>query len=84
MFNMVKSSARLWWIIGYVTVIAFANLAHASTPTLPDLYEASLDDLRAGLDAGHFTSVDLVKVPHSFSSRTVLNYHRLISLGSKK
>lgn len=28
----------------------------------PDLYEASVVELEAGLDAGHFTSVDLVKV----------------------
>lgn len=28
----------------------------------PDLYEASVADLQAGIDAGHFTSVDLVKV----------------------
>ncbi|KAF8901910.1 amidase signature enzyme [Gymnopilus junonius] len=27
----------------------------------PDLYEASILELQAGLDAGHFTSVDLVK-----------------------
>ncbi|KAJ7177615.1 amidase signature enzyme [Mycena filopes] len=30
-------------------------------PVLPDLYEASVPELQAGLDAGHFTSVDLVK-----------------------
>lgn len=29
---------------------------------LPDLYEAGIVELQAGLDAGHFTSVDLVKV----------------------
>ncbi|KAJ7176038.1 amidase signature enzyme [Mycena crocata] len=29
--------------------------------SLPDLYEATIADLQAGLDAGHFTSVDLVK-----------------------
>lgn len=28
----------------------------------PDLYEASILDLQAGLDAGHFSSVHLVKV----------------------
>lgn len=28
----------------------------------PDLYEASVLELRAGLDAGHFSCVDLVKV----------------------
>jgi hypothetical protein len=30
--------------------------------TFPDLYEATIADLQAGLDAGHFTSVDLVTV----------------------
>jgi amidase len=29
--------------------------------TLPDLYEASVVDLQAGMAAGHFTSVDLVR-----------------------
>jgi len=36
----------------------------------PDLYEASVLELRAGLDAGHFSCVDLVKVCtslHTFS-----------------
>lgn len=30
--------------------------------TLPDLYEASIAELQAGLEKGLFTSVDLVKV----------------------
>jgi len=30
-------------------------------PTLPDLYEASVPELQAGLDADDFTSVDLIK-----------------------
>ncbi|KAJ7432102.1 amidase signature enzyme [Mycena galericulata] len=30
-------------------------------PTLPDLYEASVQELQVGLDAGGFTSVDLIK-----------------------
>ena len=29
----------------------------------PDLYEASVLELQAGLEAGDFSSVDLVKVP---------------------
>ena len=29
---------------------------------LPDLYEASIAELQDGLENGHFTSVDLVKV----------------------
>jgi amidase len=34
----------------------------ARPPTLPDLYEASVLELQAGLDTRQFTSVDLVKV----------------------
>lgn len=37
----------------------------ASADTFPDLYEASVEDLQSGLEAGHFTSVDLVKVNRS-------------------
>ncbi len=36
----------------------------ATTPAqveFPDLYEASISELQAGLDAQHFSSVDLVK-----------------------
>ncbi|KAJ6469167.1 amidase signature enzyme [Mycena vitilis] len=33
----------------------------ARDPALPDLYEATVPELQAGLDAGHFSSVDLVK-----------------------
>jgi hypothetical protein len=36
--------------------------AVVTAPALPDLYEASVLELQAGLDAGQFTSVDLVKV----------------------
>ncbi|KAL0959934.1 hypothetical protein HGRIS_011597 [Hohenbuehelia grisea] len=38
------------------------RLPRAKKPiVLPDLYEASVPELQAGLAAGHFTSVDLVK-----------------------
>ena len=37
--------------------------------TFPDLYEATVMELQAGLDAGHFTSVDLVKVMFSVLRR---------------
>ncbi|KAG6822617.1 hypothetical protein H0H92_013160, partial [Tricholoma furcatifolium] len=33
-----------------------------STLKYPDLYDASVAELQGGLNAGHFTSVDLVKV----------------------
>lgn len=47
---------------------------HAKPVSLPDLYEASILQLQAGLDAGHFSSVDLVKVSRflvSFSRKAV-------------
>lgn len=34
----------------------------SSNITLPDLYEASIEELQSGLDQGLFTSVDLVTV----------------------
>ncbi|KAJ7203382.1 amidase signature enzyme [Mycena pura] len=33
----------------------------SSSPALPDLYEASVLELQAGMDQGHFTCVDLVR-----------------------
>ncbi|KAJ7130419.1 amidase signature enzyme [Mycena epipterygia] len=65
-----KSGSRSRWLsmglslfCGYLTYCFFTpNLrlgGHA--PELPDLYEASVLELQAGLDAGHFTSVNLVQ-----------------------
>lgn len=48
---------------------------------LPDLYEASIAELQDGLEHGHFTSVDIVKVhpcPTISIERSHLAYHRLI------
>ena len=42
--------------------------------TFPDLYEATVMELQAGLDAGHFTSVDLVKVMFSVLRRLRWSY----------
>ena len=39
--------------------------ANTSKSTLPGLYEATITDLQDGLEQGHFTSVDLVKVTYS-------------------
>ncbi|KAF8653663.1 hypothetical protein AX16_003814 [Volvariella volvacea WC 439] len=53
-----------------LSLLLLSFFAHATSirPTsrnekvqFPDLYEASVQELQAGLDAGHFTSVDLVK-----------------------
>ena len=38
------------------------TIATSAAVTFPDLYEASIAELQAGLEKGHFTSVDLVKV----------------------
>ncbi|KAJ6469163.1 amidase signature enzyme [Mycena vitilis] len=39
----------------------------ARAPPLPDLYEATVSELQAGLDAGQFSSVDLVKASAYFA-----------------
>ncbi|KAF7354246.1 Amidase signature enzyme [Mycena venus] len=57
---------RLWFSLALILVCM--NLARwlsffkvSPAPVLPDLYEASIRDLQAGLDAGHFSSVHLVQ-----------------------
>jgi hypothetical protein len=50
---------RLWWLGCCFTAVLALGL---STKKFPDLYEASVVELQAGLDAGDFTSVDLIKV----------------------
>ena len=53
---------------GTVTRFAFKNGSFRVTtrPVFPDLYEASVLELQEGLDAGHFSSVNLVKVKSQF------------------
>jgi amidase len=58
-----------WRVAVILAVLACLQIARAvsSQPaaapvTFPDLYEASILELQEGLDAGHFSSVDLVKV----------------------
>jgi hypothetical protein len=56
-------------------------------PILPDLYEASIRDLQAGLDRGHFSSVHLVQVrtrPLHFSLHSLKLSCRAILPASKK
>ncbi|KAJ8700654.1 hypothetical protein PTI98_003663 [Pleurotus ostreatus] len=43
------------------SILSFPFATRAKPITFPDLYEASVPELQAGLNAGHFTSVDLVK-----------------------
>lgn len=44
------------------SAIAGLSITQDATSAFPDLYEASVEELQEGLDAGKFTSVDLVKV----------------------
>lgn len=48
----------------YRDVYRSLSISHESGcyQALPDLYEAGIFELQTGLDAGHFTSVDLVNV----------------------
>lgn len=55
-------------LVAFVWLSLFATISHGqetllsrAAPVFPDLYEASITELQAGLDAGHFTSVDLIK-----------------------
>ena len=66
------SKPRVWMIWVIIVCLTFQFLLgggpSGSTVTschiqLPDLYEASNAELQEGLEHGHFTSVDLVKVP---------------------
>ncbi|KAJ7837915.1 amidase signature enzyme [Mycena leptocephala] len=56
---IVLLCAHLARCFSIASPFGFGGVARA--PALPDLYEASVPELQAGLDAGHFTSVDLVK-----------------------
>ena len=67
------SRPRVWVLWGVILFFIFQFLLcggpTGSTVTpchvqLPDLYEASITELQDGLEHGHFTSVDLVKVLH--------------------
>ncbi|KAF8963514.1 amidase signature enzyme [Flammula alnicola] len=59
-----------WWISALLAVLACLQIARGVSPStagteagiqFPDLYEASIPELQKGLDAGQFSSVDLVK-----------------------
>ena len=61
-----------WGVLILLAIFAYLQITRGVITTLdwtvntqivfPDLYEASVLELQAGLDAGHFSSVDLVKV----------------------
>lgn len=54
--------AFLTWWLSLVLIVACLPGSTAISEIFPDLYEASVLELQAGLDAGNFSSVDLVKV----------------------
>ncbi|EIW74053.1 hypothetical protein CONPUDRAFT_78321 [Coniophora puteana RWD-64-598 SS2] len=63
LLRWVRAALLLHLLSGVFSAPSFAVLGAyvPSTVALPDLYEASLSDLQAGLTAGQFSSVELVK-----------------------
>lgn len=64
-FRAIVTLVLFFWSI---SLFAMASEIQTTTTEvvnpvdLPDLYEASIAELQEGMDKGHFTSVDLVKV----------------------
>jgi amidase len=50
-----------------LTSVVYSAPYNVSVPVLPGLLDATADELIAGLDAGSFTSLDLVQVCTSHS-----------------
>jgi len=59
-----------WLALSHSFYVSRAVVSAAITTPLPDLYEASVIELQAGLTSGQFTSVDLVKVRKLTGSRS--------------
>lgn len=61
---MLKRLTFLVSAVAGITLLVASSLAVATSSeiTFPDLYEASIAELQDGLEKGHFSSVDLVKV----------------------
>ena len=96
-FDLWKTSVRAsLFFVTTVLICAWPCIAGQSdsgtvsnSVTFPDLYEASIAELQDGLENGHFTSVDLVKVNRSFAvsskdTNTTRLCHRRILLASRK
>lgn len=66
--KMLAFTSVLYLILAFCTVFAISG---PDTAELPDLYEASIAELQDGLQKGHFTSVDLVKVSTPYRQRPV-------------
>ena len=62
-----------WMVEGPLAPSAIAT-STVSSGIFPDLYEASVAELQAGLDAGTFTGVDLVKVRDIISLKISSSY----------
>jgi amidase len=59
----VSWTRAIWWLLCLVSTAAALGLSvEGPASKFPDLYEASVVELQQGLEAGHFTSVDLIKV----------------------
>lgn len=58
------------WMFAGLLLTHSSFVSAAITTPLPDLYEASLTELQAGLTSGQFNSVDLIKV-RSFTRSSV-------------
>jgi len=54
-------------LVGSFGFVLLAQRAGLLSAPYPDLYEASIEQLQNGLEQGHFTSVDLVRVRISSS-----------------
>ena len=74
------------WLYAFLAALACLEIGrsyHADrmvkTVAYPDLYEASISEIQVGLDAGHFTSVDLVKVKHQVPSTCNMPCHLQLS-----
>jgi len=91
-----------WWLSTLLAIFACSRIMrgvgttgdntakqHRPQVQFPDLYEASVLELQQGLDAGHFSSVDLVKVgyyhlKHQLPSSSEFGLYRHILPGLMK
>jgi hypothetical protein len=58
--------------------VVYAQQYNVSVPVLPSLLDATADELIAGLDAGSFTSLDLVQVRIKRSASTFNEHTRVL------
>lgn len=65
-FVLTAAALQFWLAAWICQANPLPGTVAASAPpvkiTFPDLYEASIAELQDGLEKGHFTSVDLIKV----------------------